>query len=427
MKGLNKTFDIVRLGLHSLTVHIVRSILTALGIIIGVCSVIIMLAVNEGAGEKARETLRQLGSNNIIINTVKLPEDESQSGGAGRQILAYGMRRADVARILGSVPDVELAVVVHRSLKDTTRLGKKLTVAVIATEPSYIHVAQTDVIAGRFINAVDMEREMPHCVITSSLARRLFAYAEPIGQTLMLHAVGGRFPFTVVGVIRRLPATLAGRADDVGSNVIVPLSASQSRLGEISLRQTASGFEMEKVEVSQLILKMPNEQEVLNGAAIARGLLQRYHTQGDYEVVVPLELIAQQKEQMRLWNMVSFVIAAVSLVVGGIGIMNIMLASVTERTREIGVRRALGAKRQDIVVQFLVESITLTTVGGLVGIGIGLGLPFLVERWLDFATRITSMTLVLPFVMAVAVGLVSGLYPALRAAGLDPIVALRHE
>jgi len=426
MKGLNKTFDIVRLGLHSLTVHIVRSILTAVGIIIGVCSVIIMLAVNEGAGEKARETLRKLGSNNIIINTVKLPEDETQSG-AGGQILAYGVRRADVARILGSVPDIELAVVVHRSLKDTTRLGKKLTVAVIATEPSYIHVARTDVIAGRFINAVDMERQMPHCVITASLARRLFAYAEPVGQTLMLHAIGGRFPFTVVGVIRRLPATLAGRADDVGSNVIVPLSASQSRLGEISLRRTASGFEAEKVEVSQVILKTHNEQEVLNGAAIARGLLRRFHTQADYEVVVPLELIAQQKQQTRLWNMVSFVIAAVSLVVGGIGIMNIMLASVTERTREIGVRRALGAKRRDIVVQFLVESITLTTVGGLVGLGVGLGLPFLVERWLDFATRITPITLVLPFAMAVVVGLVSGLYPALRAAGLDPIVALRHE
>jgi putative ABC transport system permease protein len=172
---------------------------------------------------------------------------------------------------------------------------------------------------------------------------------------------------------------------------------------------------------------MADEQAVIDGAGIARNLLARFHQSRDYEVTVPLELIEQRRKQLRLWNFMFVAIASVSLLVGGIGIMNIMLASVTERTREIGIRRALGAKRRDITTQFLVESVTLTTVGGLLGIAIGLLVPWAVEWLLHRTTIVTAYTLLLPFGMAVAVGLVSGLYPALRAARLDPIVALRHE
>jgi putative ABC transport system permease protein len=172
---------------------------------------------------------------------------------------------------------------------------------------------------------------------------------------------------------------------------------------------------------------MTDDRSVLNGANIARSLLARHHEEEDYEVTVPLELIEQRKKQQRLWNIMFLMIASISLVVGGIGIMNIMLASVTERTREIGVRRALGAKRRDIITQFLVESVTLTTVGGLVGIGIGMLVPWLVEATLALKTIVSPATLLLPLCMAIIVGLVAGLYPAMRAARLDPIVALRHE
>ncbi len=424
MTGAHKLVDMVRLGLHSLTVHVVRSVLTAVGIIIGVCSVIIMLAVNEGASYKAQQTLRLLGSNNIIINTVKLPEDESRvTASHGIRVRSYGLTHADVARLTGSVPNIQRCVVVHRTLKDSYVRGKTLTVAVIATDPTYILVARTEILAGRFISSVDMLRSKPHCVVTQSLARRLFGYKEPLGRIISIQGE----PFIVVGILGRLPATLAGRADDVGSNVIIPLTTNWARFGRVSIRHVAGSFSAEKVEVSQIILQMTDEKAVLEGAAIAKSLLDRYHEEEDYETVVPLELIAQREEQMRLWNIMSVVIAAISLVVGGIGIMNIMLASVTERTREIGVRRALGAKRRDIVVQFLVESVTLTAVGGLIGIGLGLLLPWAVERWLEFTTIITPTTLLLPFAMAVVVGLASGLYPALRAARLDPITALRHE
>ncbi len=424
MTGAHKLVDMVRLGLHSLTVHVVRSVLTAVGIIIGVCSVIIMLAVNEGASYKAEEMLRRLGSNNIIINTVKLPEDESRvTVSHGVRVRTYGVTHADVARLTGSVPNIQRCVVVHRTLKDSYVRGKALTVAVIATDPTYIQVARTEILAGRFISSVDMLRSRPHCVVTASLARRFFGYREPLGRIISIQGE----PFIVVGILGRLPATLAGRADDVGSNVIIPLTTNWARFGRISIRHVAGSFSAEKVEVSQIILQMTDEKSVLEGAKIAKSLLDRYHEEEDYETVVPLALIAQREEQMRLWNIMSVVIAAISLVVGGIGIMNIMLASVTERTREIGVRRALGARRRDIVVQFLVESVTLTAVGGLIGIGLGLLLPWAVEEWLEFTTIITPTTLLLPFAMAVVVGLASGLYPALRAARLDPITALRHE
>ena len=158
-----------------------------------------------------------------------------------------------------------------------------------------------------------------------------------------------------------------------------------------------------------------------------RSLLARSHEQKDYEVTVPLELIEQRRKQRRLWNIMFFMIASVSLLVGGIGIANIMLASVNERTREIGVRRALGAKRRDIITQFLVEAISLTTVGGLMGIGVGMLVPFVVEPAVKMKTIITATTILLPFIMAIVVGLISGLYPAFRAARLDPIRALRHE
>jgi len=298
-----------------------------------------------------------------------------------------------------------------------------LVVSVIATGPTYARVARTDLVAGRFISSADVLRRKAYCVITRSLARRLFAYEDPLGQTLRLE----NEPFVVIGVLSQLPRALAGPAGDIGNHVIIPLSTDRTRFGIYTAITGQGGSTFEKVDVSQIILQMADDRAVLDVANAVRSVLERHHEQEDYEVTVPLELIEQMKKQRLLWNIMFLAIASISLVVGGIGIMNIMLASVTERTREIGIRRAMGAKRRDITVQFLVESVTLTTVGGLLGIGIGLLVPSLVQWILNLTTIISVWTLLLPMAMAVAVGLIAGLYPALRAARLRPVDSLKED
>jgi putative ABC transport system permease protein len=234
--------------------------------------------------------------------------------------------------------------------------------------------------------------------------------------------------FTVVGLVEPpegfspdVPAEL------IANLVYIPAGADRTRFGEYDIIRTTGRSEGKHIEISQIIFHMADEQAVLAAAKIAEGLLEREHEDRDYEIQVPLDKIRQLEQQRRLWNIMFFVIASISLLVGGIGIANIMLASVTERTREIGIRRALGAKRRDITVQFLVEAVTQTTVGGITGIVLGYAVPPFVEKVLQIRALLSPPMLAVPFVMAIVVGLVSGIYPAMRAARLDPITALRHE
>jgi len=419
----NKAIDIVRLGLHSLTVHKGRSFLTALGIIFGVWSVIAMLAINQGASYESQRLLREMGSDNILIKSVKPIAEESKATAAGRGVLHYGLTNKDVIALRDNLPGVKQCVQIHRRPKTAFVNAKKLDVTVIATEPTFADVARLSITKGRFISSPDMLLHKPHCLLTYSLARRLFGYEDPMGQTIRLETD----PFVVVGILKQLPQSLAEVGGDAGNHVIVPLTTSMKRFGEYTMKFGQGGGTFEKVEVTQVIFQVASDDAVIDGAQIARSMLERSHDSKDYEVTVPLELIRQRKAQRRLWNIMFIGIASVSLLVGGIGIMNIMLASVTERTREIGVRRALGAKRRDIVVQFLVESVTLTTAGGVMGILIGMAIPYVIEATLGLKTLVSPLTVALPFTMAVVVGLASGLYPARRAANLDPIEALRHE
>jgi putative ABC transport system permease protein len=241
------------------------------------------------------------------------------------------------------------------------------------------------------------------------------------------------FYYQVVGLVRekgqseQRPQSGRMEGEPLDNNVYVPLSTARARFGEVLIRRSAGSFEMEQVELHQLTIQMEDTAAVESADPQIKSLLNRFHSRNDYEVIVPLQLLRQAEQTKRIFNIVLGSIAAISLLVGGIGIMNIMLATVTERTREIGVRRALGAKRKDITLQFLVETVVLSFGGGLIGVVVGVITPMVVSQLTTMKTIVTPWSVLLAFGISGAIGVIFGLYPAKSAAQLDPIDALRHE
>ncbi len=421
----------VRLGIKSLMLHKLRSALTMLGIIFGVCSVIAMLAIGEGASYEAQEAIKRLGSNNILIRSLKPPEQARQQGGNNNRgmNLKYGITYEDGSRLQATIPGVT-RVVPMRIIRENVRFNRnEVPCQVIGTLPCYSDVGGAALVRGRFICDLDELHQDNICVITTGLAGRLFPGADPLLHSIKIAA----FYYRVVGIVqeRSQPEqrAQAGRMEGqpIDNNVYIPLATSRTRFGEVLFRRSAGSFEAEEVQLHQVTVQMRDLTAVESADPQIRTLLNHFHDQNDYEVIVPLQLLRQAEQTKRIFNIVLGSIAAISLLVGGIGIMNIMLATVTERTREIGVRRALGAKRRDITRQFLVETVVLSVGGGLIGVLVGIATPILVSHLTDMKTIITVSSVLLAFGISGAVGIVFGLYPARAAARLDPIDALRHE
>jgi putative ABC transport system permease protein len=419
----------VRLGIKSLLLHKLRSVLTMLGIIFGVCSVIAMLAIGEGASYQAQEEIKKLGSQNIILRSVK-PSEEAKLSGMGRSFsLDYGLTYADGARIQSTIPGVSRVLPV-RIIRENVRFAQNnIPCQVLGTLPFYPEIVGLDIVRGRFLTDTDERNQDNVCVVTVGLAQRLFPYQDPLEQSVRVDA----FYYRVVGIVREqnLPdqRTQAGKVEGeaLDNNLYIPLGTSRSRFGEMLIRRTAGSEERERVELHQITVQMRDSAAVESADPQIKTLLNRFHTKQDYEAIVPLQLLRQAEETKRIFNIVLGSIAAISLLVGGIGIMNIMLATVTERTREIGIRRALGAKRKDITLQFLVETVVLSVGGGLIGVVVGVITPIIVSHLADMKTIVTLWSVLIAFGISGAVGIVFGLYPAKSAAQLDPIEALRHE
>jgi len=419
----------VRLGVKSLLLHKLRSVLTMLGIIFGVCSVIAMLAIGEGASYEAQEAIKKLGSQNIILRSVKPPEDAKQSGLGRGAAIDYGLTYADGARIQSTIPGV-VRVMPVRIIRENVRFAQNsVPCQVLGTLPFYTEIVGLDILRGRFLTENDERNQDNICVLTVGLAQRLFPYQDPLEQSVKVDA----FYYRVVGLVREknMPEqrTQAGQmeGEPLDNNVYVPLSTSRSRFGEVLVRRSAGSTEVEKVELHQMTVQMRDTSAVETADPQIKTLLGRFHAKNDYEIIVPLQLLRQAEQTKRIFNIVLGSIAAISLLVGGIGIMNIMLATVTERTREIGIRRALGAKRRDITMQFLVETVVLSVGGGLIGVMVGIVTPIAVSHLSDMKTIVTIWSVLLAFGISGAVGVIFGLYPAKAAAQLDPIEALRHE
>ena len=419
----------IRLGVKSLMLHKLRSILTMLGIIFGVCSVIAMLAIGEGASYKAQEAIKKLGSDNIILRSVK-PAEEAKLSGMGRgSSLDYGLTYADGSRIQTTIPGV-LRVLPVRIIRENVRFAQNnIPVQVLGTLPFYPEIVGLDIARGRFLSDTDELHQDNVCVLTVGLAQRLFPYQDPLEHSVKVDA----FYYRVIGLVREqnLPEqrTQQGKmeGEPLDNNMYVPLSTSRTRFGEVLVRRSAGGFEAEKIELHQLTVQMRDTAAVESADPQIKTLLSRFHPKVDYETIVPLQLLRQAEETKRIFNIVLGSIAAISLLVGGIGIMNIMLATVTERTREIGIRRALGARRRDITLQFLVETVVLSVGGGIIGVIVGIITPIAVSHLTDMITIVTLWSVLVAFGISGAVGIIFGLYPAKAAAQLDPIEALRHE
>ncbi|MFT4691128.1 MAG: putative ABC transport system permease protein [Limisphaerales bacterium] len=426
---LQRYLRTIQLGIKSLLLHKLRSGLTMLGIIFGVCSVIAMLAIGEGASYEAQEAIKKLGSNNIIIRSLKPPEAENESNSGGSFVLEYGLTYEDAGRLRETIAGVD-RVLPLRLVRENARFAQNsLPCQIISTLPYYLEIVGLELVAGRFLSVNDEKNHDNICAITQHLASRLFPYQNPLNQSIRV----GPMYFQVVGIVRetnrieeRTKPTQA-EGETINNNIYIPLSTSRKRYGEMIVKRSAGSFSAERVELHQVTVRMNDTDAVEAAQPQIETLMTRFHKKTDYEIIVPLQLLRQAEETKRIFNIVLGSIAAISLLVGGIGIMNIMLASVTERTREIGVRRALGAKKRDIITQFLVETVTLSVTGGLVGVAIGIATPVAVEHFADMKTIVTASSVIVAFGISAVIGIIFGIYPASAAADLDPIEALRHE
>ena len=412
-----------RLGVKNLLLHKLRSLLTMLGLVFGVGSVIAMLAIGEGASEEAIAQIRRLGSRNILLRAAKPSADQNAS--TGRAWLSiYGLLYEDAARIAETIPGVVRAVPV-KQLEQTGRLrGRALEMRIVGTTADWFDLVRRPLVAGRTLRPSDVDGRAHVAVLTEWGARRLLATDHAVGETLSL---GGN-AYEVVGVVRSEEGDGQGmQAPDARTDAYIPLTTARERHGDVFAKRTQGANIRELVELHQILVETEDESIVERTARAIERSLETFHRKKDYEVSVPLALLRQAQATRRTFSIVLGAIAGISLLVGGIGIMNIMLATVTERTREIGIRRAIGARRSQIVAQFLVEALVLSSVGGAIGIGLGLLIPRLVTLLAGMPTIVTAWSLLLAFGISVGVGVVFGLYPAVRASRLDPIVALRHE
>jgi putative ABC transport system permease protein len=408
----------LRLGLQNLLLHRLRSMLTMLGMIFGVAAVVSMLSIGAGARQKVMALIEQMGVHNLIVEAKETTEWQAHQKirklSPGLTLQDYRVIRDDLSDIVDGTP--------RKRMTPTTTLPKSQQdpPAVFGVDPVYMKIAGLHMLEGRFFSNDEDIHAAPVCVLGAAARSSIFGSADPIGQHVKTNEVW----FRVIGVAApqlSSQAEVAGvPTQDLNNIMYVPLNSSILRLED--------NYSDVRDEIDGMYLNVRESADLGAVAQVVRAILDSsHHSAADFSVIVPAELLAEQQRTERLFNAVMVAIASISLLVGGIGIMNIMLASILERTREIGVRRAVGARQADIIRQFVVEAVLISFVGGSFGIVFGFIMSRLIAWLAGWSTIVTASSILLAFVVSITVGLVFGIYPAVKAARLDPVEAIRYE
>ncbi len=431
-------FDAIRTGLSELLSHKMRSVLTMLGVIFGVAAVIAMVSIGEGAKQEALAQIRLMG---IDVVHIKRAVTSGELADKAQERSPYGLRYSDCESIRDVCSYVRKVVPLREVFADV-RVGETpVSVKVVGTTEGYDTLTHSKVEHGRFLNERDIRDRLPVCVLGAAAKRELFGFDDALGKTVKI----GRELLRVIGVMEPKEigsAKALSALRDLNSDVYIPITISLSDFqvssqesipsDYIKLRQIAWRLRnrpsLDKSPISEIIVQVQNEAATVPTASVIRSILNRQHRGiRDYEIIIPAELLRQSQQTQRIFNIVMAAIASISLLVGGIGIMNIMLATVTQRTREIGVRRCIGATRWDIIRQFMLEALVITCVGGLIGIALGIGGARAISIYANWSTVVSVQAVIMSFGVSAFIGIVFGLYPAARAAQVDPIEALRYS
>ncbi len=406
-----------RLGLDNL-LHKLRSLLTMLGMIFGVAAVVSMLSIGAGAQQKVMALIEQLGVRNLIVEAQETLEWQAHRKmrqlSPGLTFQDYRVIGANVSGLVQSTPRKRFT-----PSKLIPKPRQEIPV-VYGVNPDYQQIADLHIVAGRFFDENENAGAAPVCVLSEGAKASLFGPPEAVGQYIKVNEQW----FHVIGIARSQLSSqneLAGvPSQDLNNLIYVPLYSAMVRLEDT--------YSPLRDEIDGVYLRLEKATDSVSTAEVVRGILNASHRNaGDFSLIVPAELLAQQRRTEWLFNMVMVAIASISLLVGGIGIMNIMLASILERTREIGVRRAVGARQSDIVRQSVIEAIMISFVGGVMGIVFGFGMSRLIAWLAGWSTIVTASSILLAFLVSVSVGLIFGIYPAVKAARLDPVEAIRYE
>lgn len=406
------------LGLKNLLVHRTRSLLTMLGMIFGVAAVVAMLSIGAGARQKVMALIEQMGVNNLIVEAKETLEWQAHSKvrktSPGLTLQDFRVINDDVTGIVAATP--------RKRLTPTKTIPKaqQETPVVYGVKPEYRQIAGLQMIAGHFFSDQDEEDGAPVCVLGTSAKWGLFGSATAVGEYVKVNEVW----FRVIGVVSPQLSSenpVAGApAVDANNIIYVPLQSAFQRLED--------SYSDMRDEIDGIYLELGNGSAIPDAAQLTRAILDSsHHGAADFSIIVPAELLAEQKRTEHLFNIVMVAIASISLLVGGIGIMNIMLVSITERTREIGVRMAVGATEEDVRIQFLTEAVALSLMGGFAGVIVGIAASIGVADIFQWPAPISPLAIVVAAFFSAAVGIFFGYYPAYRASQLDPIEALRYE